>query len=466
MRSISFRLFAMIASILLVLLFILNVFPIISSRDMIIDAKAGTLSSQCSVISSSLSSLETLSRDSVKEVMQILDIRGYDRISVFGADGQLLYDFGNSSAPLPDPGDLSTALSGKTIFRSAFTKNAFSSSYMMPISFQGLMTGIVYLYEYDSSSATIIFDLQSMLKSLSFIISFIALLFAAVFSFSLYRRLHSMTDSMRIVGNGDYSHRLETKGRDELTALGQEFNSLTERLQSNEQQRRQFVADASHELKTPLASIRLLSDSIVQNEGIDTETIREFVSDIGNEANRLQRTTEKLLDLSRLDDSSVQVTPEPVDMQQVTMDALAVLQPLAEEKHVQLLPTLEEGCVVMANTDDMFHILFNLMENAVKYNVEGGTVWIRLSETEDTVVFSVSDTGIGIPESDRLNIFSRFYRVDKARSREAGGSGLGLSIVHDAVLAHNGTISVGARRPQGSVFTVSFPRPTSEETGI
>ena len=107
-----------------------------------------------------------------------------------------------------------------------------------------------------------------------------------------------------------------------------------------------------------------------------------------------------------------------------------------------------------------------LVENAVKYNVPDGSVWLRLHGDEKTVTLSVEDSGIGIPEEDRLNIFSRFYRVDKARSRASGGTGLGLSIVHDAVLAHGGSIAVGANKPQGSIFVVSFPRPDEEETGI
>jgi signal transduction histidine kinase len=148
------------------------------------------------------------------------------------------------------------------------------------------------------------------------------------------------------------------------------------------------------------------------------------------------------------------------------VDALAVLNPLAAEKDVKIRCDLSDGCVVMANTDDMFHIVFNLMENAVKYNVPGGSVQVKVNAEEDKVLLTVADTGIGIPEEDRLNIFARFYRVDKARSRASGGSGLGLSIVHDAVLAHGGTIAVGQNKPQGSVFVVTFPRPTSEETGI
>ena len=195
------------------------------------------------------------------------------------------------------------------------------------------------------------------------------------------------------------------------------------------------------------------------------DTVREFVTDIGHEAERLQRTTEKLLDLSRMDDD-VHIEPEPVDVKQVYFDVLVLLRPLANEHSVKIRSELDDGCVVMATVDDMFHIIFNLVENAIKYNVEGGSVNVSLKGDEESVRLAVEDTGIGIPEEDRFNIFSRFYRVDKARSREAGGSGLGLSIVHDAVQMHGGSITVGPNKPQGSRFIVKFPRPTQEETGI
>ena len=152
-----------------------------------------------------------------------------------------------------------------------------------------------------------------------------------------------------------------------------------------------------------------------------------------------------------------------MDLKQVVLDTLTPLRPLAQEKQVTLETALEDGCRIRATEDDLFHIVFNLVENAVKYNVPGGTVQIALRGGEKQVTLTVSDTGIGIPEEDRANIFSRFYRVDKARSREAGGSGLGLSIVHDTVLALGGSIEVGQNTPKGSVFTVSFPRPSSEE---
>ena len=300
---------------------------------------------------------------------------------------------------------------------------------------------------------------------ITLVIGLVAAFLLLVYSWLLLSRLGELTRSMHIAAGGDYSHRHRIPGHDEISMLGHEFNAMTERLEANETQHRRFVADASHELKTPLAAICLLSDSILQADEMDPDTLKEFVSDIRTEAARLQRTTEKLLDLSRLDDG-VRIVPEPVDLRQITLDALSALSPLAGKRDVWLSSDLEEGCVIMGSTEDMEHVVFNLLENAIKYNVPGGSVTVRLLQDSDSVELRVEDTGIGIPEEDRLNIFTRFYRVDKARSRSSGGSGLGLSIVHDAVIANGGSIRVGNNRPQGSVFIVNFPRPTSEETGI
>lgn len=465
MRSLRFQFIAFIAALLAILLLLLNTYPLISSRDAVFEEKRSSLSAQAAVVASSLAGLDRLGGDSVEEVLRVLDISGLKRIAVVDGAGLVIYDDGGPEGGRTDIEDLMTALGGKTVFRSSFSDSAFISSCAMPMSNQGSLTGAVYLLEHDSQRAEIILSIQGRIRAVSLIISIAALILAGLFTFLLMQRLRELVRSMRIVAKGDYSYRHLVRGQDEITELGDEFNLLTERLQRTEQQRRRFVSDASHELKTPLASIRLLSDSIVQNENMDSETVREFVTDIGNEAQRLQRTTEKLLDLSRLDDD-VQVVPEPVDVKQVSVDALVMLRPLADERKVRIKCDLEDGCVVMATVDDMFHIIFNLMENAVKYNLPEGSVLLTLRGTEDTVQLTVEDTGIGIPEEDRLNIFSRFYRVDKARSREAGGSGLGLSIVHDAVMAHGGSIAVGQNKPQGSKFIVTFPRPTSEETGI
>ena len=462
MHSIRFRIMAFLALLLVLLLVLLNIYPVIYSRDAVFQEKRSSMSSQAALLAAALSGLERLNQAGIAEALSFFDLSGYDRIAVVDSTGAVLYDSADAALETEDIG---RALGGRTVFRSRFSEAAFRSSLAMPLSDQGELAGAVYLQELDTERAEGIWTVQRHLRTVSLTIGTAALVIGGLFVLLITRRIEALVDSMRAVAGGDYRYRHLIRGQDEISELGRELNQLTERLETNEAERRRFVADASHELKTPLASIRLLSDSIVQSEGMDGETMREFVADIGDEAKRLQRTTEKLLTLSRLD-NEVSFVPEPVDLKQAALDALTLLRPLAQEKGVRLRSELREGCVVMGSRDDMDHILSNLIENAIKYNVPGGSVLVRLQAGEDLVSLSVEDTGIGIPEADRPNIFERFYRVDKARSREAGGSGLGLSIVHDAVRAYGGSITVGQNKPQGTVFTVQFPRPTSEETGI
>ena len=392
------------------------------------------------------------------EVLRLLDMQGFERVTIANVDGYAVYDSDGTGGEEVEP-DLLTALEGKTVFRSVFRDGSFLSSYAIPIASARDITGAVFLRENDAERGQILRELKLQIRVLSIVIALAALVMAALYGTTVLGKLKQLSNAIRIVSGGNYKYRMEVQGKDELAELGREFNALTAYLEDTERQRRRFVSDASHELKTPLASIRLLSDSIVQTENMDVETMREFVSDIGNEAERLQHMTEDLLSLSRMDDD-IKIVPEPVDVKKSVLDAMALLRPVAAEKQVALHSDLDDGCIVLATKDNMHHIVFNLLENAVKYNFPEGSVTASLHAADGSVQLSVADTGVGIPEDERYNIFGRFYRIDKARSREAGGSGLGLSIVHDAVKAHGGTIQVGANEPHGSVFIVTFPQYT------
>ena len=455
--SISFQFFSFIAMLLLILLVLLNIFPYVSTRDAVYQEKEKAMESQASTLASALAGLEKPDEETVAEVLRLLDMQGFERVTVTDRDGAAVYDTdggdGSESAEL----DTRTALEGKTVFRSVFRDASFLSSYAIPILSQNSITGAVFLRENDAERGQILRELKLQIRVISVVIALSALGMAAIYGTTVLGKLRQLSNAIRVVSGGDYKYRMEVTGKDELAELSREFNALTAYLEDTERQRRRFVSDASHELKTPLASIRLLADSIVQTDNMDTDTMREFVSDIGNEAERLQHMTEDLLSLSRMDDD-IQIVPEPVDMKKSVLDAVALLRPVAAERQVTLSTELDDGCVVLATKDNMHHIVFNLLENAVKYNFPEGSVTAKLHIVDDSVQLTVEDTGVGIPEDERYNIFGRFYRIDKARSREAGGSGLGLSIVHDAVKAHGGSIAVGANEPRGSRFIVTFPR--------
>ena len=456
--SISFQFFSFIAMLLAVLLVMLNVFPYVSTRDAVYQAKEKAMESQASTLASALTGLEQPDEENVAEVLRLLDMQGFERVTIANVDGYAVYDSDGTGGEEVEP-DLLTALEGKTVFRSVFRDGSFLSSYAIPIASARDITGAVFLRENDAERGQILRELKLQIRVLSIVIALAALVMAALYGTTVLGKLRQLSNAIRIVSGGNYKYRMEVQGKDELAELGREFNALTAYLEDTERQRRRFVSDASHELKTPLASIRLLSDSIVQTENMDVETMREFVSDIGNEAERLQHMTEDLLSLSRMDDD-IKIVPEPVDVKKSVLDAMALLRPVAAEKQVALHSDLDDGCIVLATKDNMHHIVFNLLENAVKYNFPEGSVTASLHAADGSVQLTVADTGVGIPEDERYNIFGRFYRIDKARSREAGGSGLGLSIVHDAVKAHGGTIQVGANEPHGSVFIVTFPQYT------
>jgi signal transduction histidine kinase len=283
-----------------------------------------------------------------------------------------------------------------------------------------------------------------------------ALLVGLLLGYLISRRTRSILTGIRGIGAGRYDTRISDRGVDELGEISSEVNLLADRLQQIEGMRQRFVSDASHELKTPLAAITLLSDSIVQNDGMDKATVREFVYDIGREAERLARVTQQLQELTKLD-SKARELREDVDLGRVAAEAMKMLQTLAVQKDVTLSSTLAEKCIVRANPDDLHQIIFNLVENAIKYNVIGGKVNLLLFRRENTVQLVVDDTGEGVPPEKLGSIFDRFYRVDEARSGEQSGSGLGLSIVQDAVRKYGGTVEATNRREGGMRFQVSFP---------
>ena len=444
---------------------LLNTFPTISSRDVVFSSKQSALMNQATVMSSSLSGLERLSADGVEQVMELIDVGEYDRVMVTDRSGTVLYDTGNDESAarvIVENPQVRQALTGESVFFCRYDGDSFLSQTAAPVMSYGSVIGSVYIYDNDTDQAALIRSIQGRLRNISLIVGVAALLVIVLFTARLTRRLRELARAMGTVREGDYAQRIEVRGSDEVGQLSEAFNDMTQRLQSTEELRRRFVSDASHELRTPLASIRLLSDSVVQSADMDPDTMREFVTDIGTEAERLQRLTEKLMRLTRMD-SKVQTEDRvPVDLAGVAARCAHLLEPLAREKQVTISTELEEDVRVSAVEDDMFQILFNLTENAIKYNRPGGQVWLRLARDGETALLTVEDTGIGIPEADVPHIFSRFYRVDKARSREFGGSGLGLSIVHDAVEANGGSVTVERREPVGTRFILSFPLSDSQ----
>ena len=435
--------------------------PVRITENMIFSYKHKMLLGEAETVASSLSSSQNLTSQGAEEIMSVLGTRDMGQVVITDGSGVVLYSSNLSVSPVGSctlyP-EIVSALRGNDAFRCSFTGDAFVSRGAIPVMFGGDITGCVYMVEIDPEQAELLTSIQDNAVRTSVITVLVSLILYFVFGLVVIRKNESLLQSIRRVQDGDYEHRVEVKGKDEFAVLANEFNALTDRLQQTEQIRRQFVSDASHELRTPLAAMRLLSDSILHND-MDQDTVREFVQDISGEADRLTRMTSKLLNLTALD--SRQFTPtetEPVNLGECCKKAVRMLGPYAKEMGAEIEQSSEDNCYVMAREDDIFQLVLNLAENGVKYSQTGGQVRLIAYSQGSTAVLIVEDNGVGIPENELDRIFQRFYRVDKARSREAGGTGLGLAIVRETAEKFGGSVTA-ANRPQGGArFTVQFPR--------
>ena len=452
-------------TILMIVLVLMNTYPLLVSQDLVFRSKHTTLQAGASSINAAVTGLEELTEENVAQAMAGVEPEGMSRAIVTDRYGKVLYDtreVGSAVGYYVLYTELVEALQGSSSSYSGYTDGAFHSCAAQPVLYRNQIIGGVYVYEYDPQQAELLKTMQGNLMSISVGIAALVLVVSAVFSRSVTKRLAELQNAIRSVREGAYNRRAELTGRDEFTQIASEFNDLVDRLQETEGARRRFVSDASHELKTPLAAIRLLTDSILQNENIDSGTAREFVSDIGQEAERLTRITEDLLRLTRLD-SGVMEVPRRIAIGPVLDRVIRMVRPVADEKEVIISASGDAGAAVVTTEGELHQILYNLVENAIKYNRRGGFVRVKLVAGPEACTITVEDNGIGIPDDDLSRVFERFYRVDKARSRAAGGTGLGLSIVRDTVIRRGGTIRAENVPQGGARFVLTLPSGEREE---
>lgn len=455
-RSSQFLYAVAYVAVTLAVLVFLNLYCSAVSKKLIYRSKEHSLVEKCSLASDELGTMEQLDAFTVSQLLGKMESLTVTRLIVSDASGCGLYDSAGTAVGqrilLPE---VLQALDGRNVFNGDYKKGIVICRAATPITYGKRIIGSVYMTEYDPIRGALVQGLQLHIFQITALLEVFVLLFALIYATRFGSRMSRIMSSMRIIQSGDYSHKVIISGNDELALLGREFNDLTDRLQNSEQKRTRFVADASHEIKTPLASIKLLSDSILQND-MDAATMREFVADIGAEAERLNRMTEKLLMLTRLD-SEPSRELEIIHIAPTIRRVERMLAPAAKAARITMRLNLEENCPVLILEDDLYQIVFNLMENGIKYNVPGGSLTVKLKREKDDALLTVTDTGLGIPADALPHIFERFYRADKSRSRATGGSGLGLSIVHTIVKSNGGTIQAESQENRGSTFTVSFP---------
>ena len=273
----------------------------------------------------------------------------------------------------------------------------------------------------------------------------------------LVKPFGKVTRSLEEMTGGILEEDLSILDYTETQLLSEAYNRMLKRMKTLDDSRQEFVSNVSHELKTPITSMKVLADSLLMQEDVPVELYKEFMGDIAEEIDREDKIINDLLSLVKMDRKAADVNIQETNINELLELIVKRLKPIAGKRNIDLV--LESFKPVMAEVDEtkLTLAISNLVENAIKYNKEEG--WVHLSLNSDHKYFyvKVEDSGIGIPEEAQEHIFERFYRVDKSHSREIGGTGLGLAITRSAVLMHRGAIKVYSKEGEGTTFTVRIP---------
>lgn len=285
----------------------------------------------------------------------------------------------------------------------------------------------------------------------------IIVVIAVFFSLRLTRPFSKLIRNIDEIQTGDGTESLSVSDYTEIESISNAFNKMIKRMQVIDQSRQEFVSNVSHELKTPLTSMKVLADSLLDQEDVPNELYKEFMTDITEEIQRESEIINDLLSLVKMDKSAGNFNISVVNINELLESILKRLRPIAETQDIELV--LESFRPVTAEIDEVKLTLAftNLIENGIKYNKEEGWVHVSLNADHKYFFVRVEDSGIGIPKESLEQIYERFYRVDKSHSREIGGTGLGLAITRNAVLMHRGAIKVHSKEGEGSIFTVRIP---------
>lgn len=280
---------------------------------------------------------------------------------------------------------------------------------------------------------------------------------AVIFADRVVRPLRKITSAIENVSAGYSDDILHVDTYTETKNISESINKMMGRLKLLDDSREEFVSNVSHELKTPMTSMKVLADSLLEQENVPVEMYQEFMGDIAKEIDRENKIITDLLSLVKMDKKGQTLNIESMNINNLLEQILKRLRPIAQQKNVEIV--MESFRPVTAEIDETKFSLAisNLVENAIKYNRDNGWVHVSLNADHKFFYIKVEDSGIGIPEEDQAYIFERFYRVDKSHSREIGGTGLGLAIARNAVIVHRGSIKVYSAEGEGTTFTVRIP---------
>lgn len=398
----------------------------------------------------------TAKNEDVEKLTKTLVSKQNFQVLITDTKGKILDDSKDSNKGniIDDIYSIDDVLSGKASYGKNMVDNRNIIYYACPAYKDGKIAGAVIINgNIDSAYKEVyLVDKKFIISTIVFIILF------AVYTYFRTLRItepvEEIIDAIEAMAEGNLDRKIELKGSDDIKRLCASFNNMSDKINALDMERRQFVADASHELRSPMASIKVLVESLIEG-GIDNRELSlEFLHDIDKEVDRLTNIVVSLLELTKIE-GGYSINVEKFNLNMLCNDIISKLSPIAAVNNINL-NFKGKDIFIEGNRDNIFRAVYNIAQNAVKYSNENGSVDIWL-ESGDTAKIYVKDTGSGIPESEIPNIFKRFYRVDKTRDRKTGGSGLGLSIAYEIIKMHNGSIDVQSKVGAGSTFIISLP---------
>ncbi len=460
--NIRWKIAATYLIIILVVLLVLSSFLLNTLSSYLFDQKKMEVLTNANVIASIIP--ENFTDEYISTKLPQLPLEKNARAIIVNTESTVLYD-SYSETSIKNKTFINATITdallsiGKNSSRAYKEEGSWFIDAAVPMIKNAKTVGAVYLIQSGDSTEEIILHIRNALLMLGSLV----VVFVGIFSASMASILTLPIERFtRFINNmpKDSLQHVQVNSRDEIGQLAIAFNNLIDRMAELEEKRRAFVSNASHELKTPLSIIKLLSDSLMQTENPDPEFIKEFLSDMSKEVDRLTRIIEKLLDMTQMDSSQMNMQFIHTDVREIVQEVYDKLVPLALNKNISLSLNQPDGEVILpVERDTLTEAIYNIADNSIKYTESGGSVTMSVSRDLGNIYIAVSDTGIGIPKDEIQKIFDRFYRVDKARARETGGTGLGLSIALDAVKLHGGHIEVKSEEEAGSRFTITLPYP-------
>ncbi len=458
-----FSMMATYVAVILISMILLSVYILGALTDNLYNSERVKLFAKANIISDLITTTDDINEYTQYSVSQILSGSNMRSIIV-DADCFVYFDSSEDSD-----------LIGKIIMRESINKcmkngeqassirvnnnDTTMMSVAVPLLDGERLVGAVYLVESLTDADMTIRNMRKNLIVFAIIISILVAILSLGLSIMTTAPIDNFISVAKEISKGNFNMKAKEKGTLELVEMAKALNLMSAELNDYEENRKKFVSDVSHELKTPLATIKLICDSIVTTDNPEPEMIQDFLGDLSDEVDRLTRIVERLLTLTKMDANQNVAALTPVDFEVMVNAIVRKLMPNAEAKDIVLFADFADLGLkpMMLDYDKIWEAVYNIVDNAIKYTPDGGFVKLELALDNKMVIIRVHDNGPGIPDEEKDKIFERFYRLDDSRARDTGGTGLGLAIAREAILLHGGEISVENSPEGGSVFVISLP---------